>query len=170
MFSESGTFVLVSLDTYLRPSAPHLIHQLHADPVNTRYLPLEYYYNHHKNLTPSGEFAIEPEEVDSTSYRLVSCKVPKNDISEESTDLTHKNQDETPVYLDNVISYPASLADSDRFLLLGQNDDEMMRLLIAPHEGRALEIRSLSLSFNEAKRRMEAEWRKREALRDSQED
>ena len=85
---------------------------------------------------------------------------------EENTDSTHQDQDEEPVRLDNFITYPASLADSDKFLLLGQNDDEMMRLLIAPREGRALEIRSLPLTFNEAKRRMEAEWRKREAQKD----
>lgn len=43
-----------------------------------------------------------------------------------------------------------------------------MRLLIAPREGRALEITPLSLSFNEAKRRLEAEWEKRWALRDKE--
>ncbi len=70
--------------------------------------------------------------------------------------------------IDNVICYPSSLADSRRFLLLGQNDDEKMRLLIEPSEGGALEIKSLSLTFNEAKRRLEAEWEKRNALRDKE--
>lgn len=98
------------------------------------------------------------------SYRLVSRKLSKSDWFEEDSDSTRQDQDDPPVYLDNVICYPLSLADSHTILLLGQNDDEKMRLLIAPLEGRALEIKSLSLSFNEAKRRLEAEWGKRQAL------
>lgn len=43
-----------------------------------------------------------------------------------------------------------------------------MRLLIAPRLGRTLEIRPLSLTFNEAKRRLEAEWGKRLTLEDKE--
>ena len=109
---------------------------------------------------------IATEQVDRTSYRLVSRKVSKNYHFEEDSDFTRQDQDDLPVYLDNVICYPSSLAKSRRYLLLGQNDDEKMRLLIAPSEGRALEIKPLSLTFNEAKRRLEAEWGKRNALRE----
>lgn len=154
----------------IEPSAAHVLHRLDVDPVTTRYLPLD--VNHvmsygHSHLTPSGEFFIEPEDVDRTSDRLVFMKVIRYDILENGSDPTHQDQNETPVYLENLIFYPASLADSYRYLLLGQNDDELMRLLIVPREGRALEIRPLSLTFNEARRRMESEWRKREALADN---
>ena len=106
---------------------------------------------------------IETKEVDRTSYRLVSQKLPKDEIYEPGTSY---NPDGRRAYLDNLVCYPSCLADGDRFLLLGENDDEKMRLLIAPREGRALEIRPLSLSFNEAKRRLEAAWEKWRALRD----
>lgn len=149
-------------------SAPYVLHQLDADPVTTRYFPLTYQYYSHNYLTPSGEYVIETEEVDRTSYRLVSRKLAKNDLFEENSDFARQDRDDLPVYLDNVVCYPSSLADGDRYLLLGQNDDETMRLLIAPSEGRTLEIKSLSLTFNEAKRRLETEWGKRQALRDKE--
>ena len=148
--------------------ALQVIHQLDADPVTTRYFPLTHQYYSHKYLTPSGEYVIGTEEVDRTSYRLVSRKLAKYDLFEENSDFTRQDQDDLPVYLDNVVCYPSSLADGDRYLLLGQNDDEIMRLLIAPSEGRTLEIKSLSLTFNEAKRRLETEWAKRQALRDKE--
>ena len=168
MFSDSGTFILISFQMGIMPSMPQVIHQLDADPVTTRYFPLTDLYYLHKYLTPSGEFTIETEEVDRNSTRLASRKVAKNNLLEESSDFTGQDQDETPIYLDNVICCPSSLADGDRFLLLGKNDDEKMRLLIVPRQGRSLEIRSLSLTFNEAKSRLEAEWKKRQALKDKE--
>ena len=150
-----------------KPS-PLVIHRLDADSVTTRYYPLIYQGYPRNHLTPCGEYVIQTEEVDRTSYRLVSRKSPKADLHEEDFYVTSQHQDDQRVYLDNVVFYSSRLADSDRFLLLGENDDEKMRLLIAPREGRALEITTLSLSFNEAKRRLEAEWEKRRTLRDKE--
>ena len=148
-------------------SSPYLciIHELGADPVTTRYYPLEYQHHH---PTPSGEYVIETEDVDRTSSRLVLRMLPKADLFEEDSNVTSQNQDEERVFLDNLICYPSRLADGYHFLLLGKNDDEKMRLLIAPREGQALEVHPLSLSFNEAKGRLEAEWEKRRALRDNE--
>ena len=164
IFSDSGTYVVMAFDRNFMPSVPHVIDQIDADPLTTRYFPLDYPQDPRKHLTPSGDFVIEIEEVDRTSARLVSRKLAKSDLFDESANSTRPDPDEYSVYLDNFICYPSSLAESDRYLLLGQNHDEMMRLLIAPREGRALEIRSLSVTFNEAKRRLESEWAKREAL------
>lgn len=150
------------------PSPPHVIQQFDADPVTTRYFPLAYWGSLHPHLTPSGEYLINTEEVNPTSHRFVSRKLPNDDLGEENLDYTGQDQDDLPVYLDNVVCYSSRLADGDRFLLLGDNDDKEMRLLIAPREGRALEIKPLSLSFNEVKRRLEAEWRKRRVLRDKE--
>ncbi len=170
MFSDSGTFVLVAFESPWTSWALYVTHhQLDADPVITRYFPLiDYQYCPHKHLTPSGEYMIGTEEVDRTSYRLVSRKLSKNDHFEEDSGFTRQSQDDPPVYLDYVICYPSSLADGYQFLLLGQNDDEKMRLLMAPSEERALEIKTLSLTFNEAKRRLEAKWEKRNVLRDKE--
>ena len=51
-----------------------------------------------------------------------------------------------------------SMTDADRFLLLGPNDNEKMRLLLVPYDGRVPEIRTLSLTFAEAKARLEEKW------------
>ena len=145
-----------------------VIYEIDADPVTTRYYPLiheGYPVNH---LTSSGDYVIETNEIDRNSYRFVSRKLLKADLCEEEARVTSQNQDDQQVSLDNFICYSSRFADSDRFLLLGKNDDEKMRLLIAPREGRALEITPLSLSFNEAKRRLEAEWEKRRAFGDKE--
>ena len=150
-----------------RKSSPYVIHELNAETVTTRYYPLitwDYPQNH---LSHCGKYVIETEVVDQTSCRLVSWKIPKGDLYEESN-TTSRSQDDERVHLDNFICYSSRYADSDRYLLLGRNDDERMRLLIAPREGRALEITPLPMSFNEAKRRLEAEWEKRRALRDQE--
>ena len=162
MFSDSGTYVLMAFRRSI-PPVPHVIHQVDVDPVTIRYFALTYPHNLQKHLTASGEFVIEIEEVDRTSTRLVSRRPTKYDLLHEGSSFI-RDPDEVSVHLDNFICYPSSLADSDRFLLLGQNDDEMMRLLIAPREGSALEIRSIPLTYNVAKRRLEAEWSKRQAL------
>ena len=148
-----------------------VIHKLDAEPSTTRYQTIDYWYAH-TWFTPSGKYVIRFKRLDQTSDSFVFWKFPeakiKGNIWEEYPDLTSPKWDEQRVYLHNVICYPSSLSDSDRFLLLGENDDEEMRLLIAPREGRALEIRPLSLSFNEAKRRLEVEWEKRQALKDEE--
>ena len=157
-FSDCGRFVVITPWPHFHSF--YVIHKLDAEPVTTRYHTISY-WSPDPWLTPSGEHVIRFETLDQTSYRLVSRKLLNCDPCEEKHDTRSES-----VHLDNVICYPSSMSDSDRFMLLGENDDEEMRLLIAPHEGRALEIRPLSLSFNEAKRRLEIEWEKRRALRD----
>ena len=67
---------------------------------------------------------------------------------------------EPTVVLPNVASYSSKLAVADRYLLLGMNDDEKMRLLIAPHyEGTPI-VKTLSLTFAEARTRLEKEWQR----------
>ena len=61
------------------------------------------------------------------------------------------------MYLDDIASYSSDFADADWFLLLGANDQEKMRMLIAPHDGRTPVIKTLSLTFAEARSRLERE-------------
>ena len=65
-----------------------------------------------------------------------------------------------PVLLRNIASYSSHLAAADRFLLLGVDGDERMRMLIAPHDGRTPVIKTLSLTFAEARTRLEKEWQR----------
>ena len=64
------------------------------------------------------------------------------------------------VVLRDVAAYSSHHAVADRYLLLGANDDEKMRLLIAPHDEKAPVIKTLSLTFAEARSRLEKEWRR----------
>ena len=64
------------------------------------------------------------------------------------------------VLLKNIASYSSHLAAADRFLLLGADDDERMRMLIVPHDGRTPVIKTLSLTFAEARARLEKEWQR----------
>ena len=67
---------------------------------------------------------------------------------------------ETPVVLGDVASYSSHFAVADCYLLLGAHDDEKMRLFIAPHDERAPVMKTLSLTFAEARSRLETKWRK----------
>ena len=66
------------------------------------------------------------------------------------------------VLLRDIASFSSHLAAADRFLLLGENDDEKMRMLIAPDDGRTPVVKTLSLTFSEARVRLEKEWQMRE--------
>lgn len=67
---------------------------------------------------------------------------------------------ESAVMLRDVAAYSSEFAVADRYLLLGANDDDKMRLLIAPHDERDPVIKTLSLTFAEARSRLEKEWRR----------
>ena len=68
--------------------------------------------------------------------------------------------------LEHFLAYPSSAIDAERYLLLGPNENEKMRLLTVPHGGRAPEIRSLSLTFAEAKLRLDKEWEAQHSLKE----
>ena len=62
------------------------------------------------------------------------------------------------------------MIQGDRFLLLGANDEETMHLLTVPHSGRVPKIRTLPLSFAEAKLRLEKEWEIQRTLKQKERD
>ena len=64
------------------------------------------------------------------------------------------------VMLRDVAAYSSWFAAADRYLLLGKHDDEKMRLLIAPHDEKAPVIKTLSLTYAEARARLEKERRR----------
>lgn len=67
---------------------------------------------------------------------------------------------EPAVVLDSIATFSSHFANADRYLLLGASDDEKMRLLIAPHDERTPVIKTLSLTFAEARARLETKWGK----------
>ena len=63
--------------------------------------------------------------------------------------------------LSDIVSYSSHLAAAYRFLLLlGEDDGEQMRMLIGPHDGRIPIVKTLSLTFSEARARLVKEWRR----------
>lgn len=81
------------------------------------------------------------------------------------------NEDAHPTaYHDNVAFHSSRVQGADRFLLLGANDDVVMRILTVPKDGRPPEIKWLSLTFNEAKARLEADWQEQVDLWEDKKD
>ena len=56
--------------------------------------------------------------------------------------------------------YSSRHTDAIRFLLLGENDNEEMRLLIVPRDGQSPEIKYLGLTFAEVQERLEKKWQR----------
>lgn len=72
----------------------------------------------------------------------------------------------TQACLPDIALYSSRLADARRYLLLGPNDDERMRLVIIPRDETVVQIMTLSLTFAGAKTRLEKEWEKQQAARE----
>ena len=62
------------------------------------------------------------------------------------------------IQLNNITSCSLNHADANHYLLLGANHDEKMRLLIVPRDDGTPVIKTMSLTFTEARSRLEREW------------
>ena len=82
------------------------------------------------------------DDIDSTCTKLSYMKPAKQGFWQIDHDPV--------ISLENVTTYPMSMIKAERFLLLGADDDEKMRLLVIPSEGRAPEIKPFSLTLAEA--------------------
>lgn len=89
---------------------------------------------------------------DSASAILELINIPENGF------WNRKNQ--PVVILHDVAAYSSQIDPAEKFLLLGAEDHEKMRLLIAPFDGRTPVIKTLSLTFAEARARLEKGWQR----------
>lgn len=104
---------------------------------------------------------IDVENTDSPFARLRYTK--------PATQGFWNSEEDPPIYLENIAAYPSSTTNADRFLLLGANDNEEMRSLILPLDGRVPKITPLSLTFAQAKIRLERKWELQYALKEEKE-
>ena len=138
-FSDCGTY------TYLEEKGGRhgwwfqIIHRMDINPVSTRFI---------DNALSFENTCVVFYDGDNASAAL-ELTTPDDNGFWKGT--------EPAVVLRNVASYSSKLAVADRYLLLGMNDDEKMRLLIAPHDEGTPIIKTLSLTFTEARARLEKE-------------
>ena len=146
LFSDCGTFTYLDSDqwySYKRKDWWYQkVNQIDTAPLHSRYIS--------SSLSLDNSVFIFNED-DNTSVALELIKFYDKGFWRGTT---------PAVLLRDIASYSSHLADADRFLLLGANDDERMRMLIAPHDGRTPVIKTLSLTFAEARARLEKEWRR----------
>ena len=138
-FSDCGTF------TYLEGKSERydwwfrIIHRLHTNCVHTRFIDNALSFE-------DSRIVFHDDDNPSAALELIT---PDNNGFWKGT--------EPAVVLRNVASYSSKLAAADRYLLLGKNDDEKMRILIAPHNEGTPIIKTLSLTFAEARARLAKE-------------
>lgn len=147
LFSDCGTSIYLERGEWYQKQLLSEIDQIDTQPVLPRCIHGSYISN---SLSFNNSRVIFHHN-DNTSVSLELIKFDDTDFVEGKT---------PAVLLRNITSYSSQFAAADRFLLLGANDDEKMRLLIAPHDERTPVIKTLSLTFAEAQSRLEKEWQR----------
>ena len=155
-FSDCGTYILLrsvfGLQTWFQ-----VFQQLPVDPSTPRFIRLKSHYAIENNIS-GRDYSFT--SVSDTGIAFADFSYIKADKQGFYDETVHR-----PVYLYNICSYSSSLTNADRFLLLGENDNEEMRLLTVPHDERVPEIMPLSLTFAEAQLRLCTEWEREHPLK-----
>ena len=144
LFSECGTFTYLENRDERKDYWFKKLNQLDTATLPSRYI-CDY-----KPLSQDNSLVIFHHD-DNTSVELELVKFDDKGFWRGTR---------PAVFLSNIASYSSHLAAAYRFLLLGENDDERMRMLIAPYDERTPVIKTLSLTFAEARARLEKEWRR----------
>ena len=147
LFSDCGTFAYLESRLWYQDHYLSMIHPIETRMVIPRYIHRSYVAN---SLSFDNSRLILHDS-DNTSVSLELIKFDDTDFVEGKT---------PRVLLRNIASYSSQLATADLLLLLGANDDENMRVLIAPHDEKTPVIKTLSLTFAEARSRLEKEWQR----------
>lgn len=144
LFSGCGTFIYLKNETGVGDveSWCQKLELIDTSPVPPRYI---------RRGWSSDNFFIDLFDSNNNYSGLELIKFDDNGFWESTR---------PAVYLDYIASYSSDFAAADQFLLLGANDQERMRMLIAPRDGRTPVIKTLSLTFAEALSRLENEWQR----------
>ena len=143
LFSDCGTFTYYTESQVERKELwVQKFNQIDTAPIHSRYI--------YSSLSLEN-FLVIFHDHDNTSVKLELIKFD---------DKGFWRGRRPAVILRDIASYSSHLAAADRFLLLGVNDNEKMRMLIAPHDGRTPVIKTLSLTFADARVRLEREWKR----------
>lgn len=142
MFSDCGTFSYLEARGDRRDRWCLIVHQMDTNPVPARFIWESLSFDKSLIIFYDGNNA---------SIAIELIKFNDNGFWRGT---------ESPVVLRDVASYSRHFAVADRYLLLGAHDNEKMRLLIAPHDGKDPVMKTLSLTFAEARSRLEKEWQR----------
>ena len=142
LFSECGTFTYLENRDERKDYWFQKLNQLDTAPLTSRYI------CNYRALSQDNSLVIFHDE-DNTSVELELVKFGDRGFWRGRRPV---------VCLSDIASYSSHSAAAYRFLLLGENDDERMRMLIAPYDERTPVIKTLSLTFAEARARLEKEW------------
>ena len=160
-FSTCGTiaFILCNPTEQQPVRYYHIVHRLDVNPVCPRIL-VASYLDYEQQLC-SSERHIQLSDDLRNSLTLIMTRPFQGDSWQPFNDPTARLLD--------VALYPLHLRDTTKTLLLGENDDTKMRLLCAPNDGSTPEIIPVSLTFNEALSRLNAEYDRLMAARNDEE-
>ena len=142
LFSDCGTFVYLENRAERKDWWYQIVHQVDTSPVPARYIRNFWSVDNAITVFYGG---------DHTSVTLELIKFDDNGFWSGNG---------PTVWLEDIASYSSRLVDAERFLLLGAHDDEKMRMLIVPRDGTTPVIKTLSLTFAEARSRLEKEWQR----------
>ncbi|CAF9908017.1 MAG: hypothetical protein ALECFALPRED_004200 [Alectoria fallacina] len=145
-FSDCGTFAYIASVLGGDRLWYQIVHRVDIPSAAPRFIEISLSFN--------SSFTIF-HGLDSASAKLELIKIPDNGF------WARKN--EPRVVLGDVAAYSSQLTDSQTFLLLGAEDHAKMRLLIVPSDGRTPIIKTLPLTFAEARVRLEKEWQRQHA-------
>ena len=141
-FSDCGTFTYIEQFASRQDWWAQKVSQLDIGPLSCRCIHISWVLDN---------FLVIFHDSDNTSLIFELIKFDDNGFWRSMR---------PAVLLRNIAFYSSHFVAADRYLLLGANDDERMRLLIAPHDERTPVIKTLSLTFAEARSRLEEEWQR----------
>lgn len=150
-FSDCGTFAYIASVLRDHRMWYQIVHLVDIPSAAPRFIDIYLSFN--------SSFTIF-YGVDCASAKLELIKIPENGF--------WGRQNEQPVVLRDVAAYSLQLSDSQTFLLLGAENHEKLRLLIVPSDGRTPIVKTLPLTFAEARVRLEKEWQRQQAKSEEQ--
>lgn len=142
LFSDCGTFAYLEGRETRKYMWYQIVHQMSISPVPSRFID--------RSLSMDNSLVF--------FHRLKNASVALELINFDENGFWRGT--EPAVMLYDVGVYSSRFAAADLYLLLGANDDQKMRLLIAPNDERTPVIKTLSLTFAEARARLEKEWQR----------
>lgn len=142
LFSDSGTFAYLEARDDREHQWHQIVHRMNIKPAPARSI---------CNVLSLESSLIILHDGNNASVALELVKLVDDSLWRGT---------EPAVVLDSIATFSSHFANADRYLLLGASDDEKMRLLIAPHDERTPVIKTLSLTFAEARARLETKWGK----------
>lgn len=97
--------------------------------------------------------------VDGTFYKLVHSTNNSSSLSSAKAEPTRRDVATKRVWLDNLVQFLPSNGNNCRlFLILGKTDNEYMHALMVPYDHGAPELKTIPLTWAEARAILDRKW------------